>query len=582
MGPEAEIEQTGGHMDNMEPEPTWNQARPSPRQVNAAAPLRLSAFDWSGFVAQHFSLTLAGGTLATGVGLGLIDPAQWPNWILLAVPLSPLSLGLALALLVFAFVRVWKTVREEHETSALWEALADEVSPHGTGMDKVKDAVFEIPYLFSILILPFLVVSFQAFALCLVAFYACDNYYNLALVRKIGTNHCARLPEWMSAVGAFGHRVRRAAGDPVRRLSGGRWSGSAEPAFALLGAAVATGCSVVDPAPASIDRVALIRFFGRRARLDTIAIWLLLGAFAGVTALASLDRRDWALAVGLAAMLALLALEVVVEPFRALGIQYQPSGNDAAGVHSDRLLWAVPPGASLDARSLAVLEEIHQAAFPPPERQYGVDDMVSRTGRGGFLMLILTEREQASDAHAVAGYVFVEARPARDVAFFWYLAIDQHRRGRGLGHRLVELAVEVVHDRWPSVRAIFLETASPARGEAEDSPSDEMRRIRFYRDIGFRWVRSIAYEIPAAHDPQASLRYDPMFLPAPEKADDITCQDVAEGVREMARDNFPSRRSGFLAGREPVDRRWTKLIESTDELCRRSRGPADEAANTIW
>jgi GNAT superfamily N-acetyltransferase len=524
------------------------------------APLRLSAFNWSGFVADQFSASLLTGSVAAGVGLFLVDPGRLPNWLVY----SP---WLIFPMLIFAFIRVWKTIREEHETSALWDGLAAGVSPSGSGMADVKDAVFEIPYLFSILVLPFSAVFFQGFALCLLLFYVCDNYYNLALVRAIGTEHCVRLPWLLQKVTTLGHRLRHGAGDLLHGLTFGRVAASAEPVFALLGAALATGCSVVDPAPNSIDRVVLMRYFGRRARLDTFAIWLLLGAFAAVTVLIASGRRDFALGASLVAVAALLVMELVVEPFRALGVQSQAAQEGTADTGGELLLWTVPRGANLDD-SVSALREIHERAFLPPERQYDVDDMLTRTGRRGFSLLVLTEREERTMAHVVAGYLFLEARPRRDVAFLWYVAISEHRRGHGLGHTLVSLALDEVHDRWPSVRAVFLETSRPASGEREDAPSEEMRRVRFYRDIGFWWVRGLEYEIPAEGDPQKSLRYDPMFHALREAPQDIGHRFVREAVLEMARDNFSTRRRWPVTGKQPDDPRWKKLVASTDEVFR--------------
>jgi ribosomal protein S18 acetylase RimI-like enzyme len=540
-------------------EPEANRTEmPSHPRSGGQAPLRLKTFDWSGFVAQHFDLTFVGGTVATVVGVALINPADWPKGLVFAVPITATSAALALSLFALAFTRVWKTVREEHETSALWEQLVDEVSPRGTAMENVKDVVFEVPYLFSILVLPFSLVTFQSFALCLVLFYACDNYYNLALVRKIGTDHCARLPGFLASFVALGHRVRGAFG--------GRITGLTEPVLALLGAATATACSVVDPAPNSIDRVVLMRYFGRRARLDTIAIWLLLGALVAVTMLASLDRRDLALMVGLVVAVALLVTELVVEPFRALGVQYQPTSAEGAGTSREVLLWSVPSGAALDSR--LALETMHEDAFRTRERHYSVDDMLTKTGRRGFLLLLLTEREEPTEAHALAGYVFLQACPERGVAFFWYLAVAAQRRRQGLGTTMMRLALEVVRDRWPSVVGVFLETDHPASGEAKDSRSVKMRRVRFYQGLGFTWVRGIEYQIPAHDEPDSSLRYDPMFVATRGLPEDIDDRFAKAAVLEMARDSFDAKRSWPFARREPDDPRWATLLASMDGMYR--------------
>ena len=111
----------------------------APRSHNAV--LRLSLFDWAGFVQNGFFLTTVSGAVATGFALA--EPESLPAWTIRSTPLLFVSLAVA-------FTRVWKTAREERETTALWEQFGEAVSPRGGGMKHVMDAVFEIPYLFSI------------------------------------------------------------------------------------------------------------------------------------------------------------------------------------------------------------------------------------------------------------------------------------------------------------------------------------------------------------------------------------------------------------------------------------------------
>ncbi len=532
------------------------------------APLRLAAFDWTGFVADHFSLSLVGGTFATGIGLVLIDPATWPNWLVFAAPVTTLSLAMAFASLLFVFTRVWKTIREEHETSALWGQLVEEVSPRGTGMENVKDAVFEIPYLFSILVLPFSVVCFQALVACLVLFYACDNYYNLALVRKIGTDDCARLPRWLLRLTTGGHGVRRAAGELLRAVSGGHWTVSAEPAFALLGAAVATACSVVDPAPSSIDRVVLTRFFGRRARLDTLAIWLLLAALLTVSVLASTGSREWALGVGLLAVLALLALESLG---RAVSSARCPVPADDERPHRHARRASALDRAVRSEPRRPVACDAHQAPREGlPSRGAPVRGLLHvRAGGARWIPAPGAHRARGRRGSLPSRATSSSRRDqSLEIAFLWYLAIDEERRGRGLGVWMVPLALEVVHDRWPSLRAAFLETGHPPAGETGDDASDEMRRVQFYRRIGFSWVRGLDYQIPAEGDHNRSLRYDPMFVALGGSASDLDDAFVKAAIIEMARDNFVAETSRRGNRQLPDDPRWKRLEASIDGMHR--------------
>jgi GNAT superfamily N-acetyltransferase len=483
--------------------------------------LRLSLFDWAGFVDRGFFLTMASGAVATG--LVLTQPESLPAWMISSTPLLFLSL-------VFAFTRVWKTAREEGETTNLWEQFGEVVSPRGGGMEHVRDVVFEIPYLFSIAFLPVSVVSLQTFAVTLLVFYLSDNYYNLALARGVGGDN---------SIGPF------AALRWLKRLGtaiGRRLPGAPHSFLMLLGAALESSYSTVVPQPNSIDRLVLVRFFGRRARLDTIAIWLLVT----VLAFAMFGPRELAAGIGFVAVATLFVMELLVEPFRVLGVQYEAEGEGGDG----RLLWAVPHRARLDAESSAALTTIHQAAFPPAEQQITAERMLNPATADESLML-LTE-----DARVI-GYLFLEARPRRQVVFFWYLAIDKTRRAQGMGTFLVEQALDVVRERWPTCRAVFLETARPSA--EDDDASDDARRVRFYRKLGFFWVQGLNYAIPAA-DGSSPLKYDPMFYllhDEPAHVDKSLPGYVKAAALEMARDNFVG---------QPTNPLWVALKASTDQM----------------
>jgi ribosomal protein S18 acetylase RimI-like enzyme len=505
-------------------------------------PLRLSEFSWDGFVRNGgLFVNLVGGALAGGIVL--TTPDSLPRWMISSVDLLFLSMALA-------FTRVWKTAREERETSGLWDQLGA-TSPRGSGMDQVKDAVFEIPYLFSMVFLPASVVSLQTFAGCLLLFYMADNYYNIALIRGVAAGRESRR-EVAASVDITARRLRRAAGRRIHRFTGGRMG----PVLSLLGSGLGTAFSIPDPHAQSIDRAVLVRYFRRRAQLDRLAIWLL----AGCLALASVGSRDWAGAAGTLVVLALLVMELVVEPFRTLGLHYQadeagdPSlpGDDEAS--AGLLLWTAPPGGELDDESVTALRRIHEEAFPPAERQYDVPFMLHATGRHGFRLLLLTQPVGPVGAHVVVGYVFLQARPDLETAYLWYLAIDSERRKRGFGRTMVKLALESVLDGWPSIRAVFLESGPGPR--------------RFYRDLGFWWVRGLDYVIPAEGDPARSLGYDPMYLPLHGSDDDLDDRFVSEAVLEMARDNFRARRD---------DPRWKNLRESASRMRRVSPASPEDA-----
>lgn len=222
-------------------------------------PLRLATFDWEDFVKDGFFVSLVGGAIVSGIVL--TSQASLPSWMVHSTLLLFLSLALA-------FTRLWKTTREERETSALWGQFGEEVSTRGSGMGEVKDAVFEIPYMFSMAFLPVSVVSLQTFAACLLIFYVADNYYNITLVHGIAADHETRPPTGPRPIVALRRRASRAA---VRKL--GRVTVSRiEPALMLLGAALETVFRIPDPRSKSIDRAVLTQFFRRRAMLNRVAI----------------------------------------------------------------------------------------------------------------------------------------------------------------------------------------------------------------------------------------------------------------------------------------------------------------------
>ena len=267
------------------------------------APWRLSPFDWGDFIKEGaLFVNLLGGAVAGVLGaLGTLPP-----WMIRSDRLLVLSL-------FFAFCRVWKTVREEFESDGLWSLIVEGMSPRGSGLRQVKDAVFEIPYLFSITFLPISAVSLQTFAACLILFYVADNFYNLALLKGIAGEE-APGPR---------RQARRAVGRMVRRFMRGRF----EAAMAIVGDAVETMLPIGHPHQNTIDREVLTSFFGRRVMFNRFAILLL----AADLAMALFGPRDVAEPTGCAVVAVLLVMELLVEPARVLGVQYEPEGSEGPG-----------------------------------------------------------------------------------------------------------------------------------------------------------------------------------------------------------------------------------------------------------
>jgi ribosomal protein S18 acetylase RimI-like enzyme len=472
-------------------------------------PRRLKTFDWADFIQDGaLFVNLVGGSIAVGLGaLGAL-----PDWMIH----SDLLLFLSLA---FAFARVWKTVREERESADLWSAIGEDVSSSGGGMEQMKDAVFEIPYLFSIVFMPLSAVSLQTFTLCVLLFYVADNYYNLAILRGLAWKDDRPAPRTSNGLG---RRARRTAGRTLRLFTRG-WF---ESVISIVGNTFETFLPVGWEHQNRIDREVLTRFFGRRVLFNRIGILLL----AGLLVVALVEPHDLAANVGCVAVAFLLLAEFLVEPSRLLDAQCEPE--EADETDGEPLLWTAPAGVKLDAPSRRTLKRIHNHAFPVPERQLTMQFMFAQTGRNGNRLLILTERSPDIGRHEVVGYLFMRARPEMEVAYFWYLAVDEEKRGDGRGRTLVKLAIDLVSDRWPSIQAVFLEA------------SDEVSE--FYRHLGFWQVAGVDYKIPRNRDPKNSLSYNPMVyqLRGPRARADKKL--VKKAVLAMAADSFEHSRDRWL------------------------------------
>jgi ribosomal protein S18 acetylase RimI-like enzyme len=478
-------------------------------------------FNWTGNV-QSIFVTLAAGAIAASVVL--TDPQPW----MVAAPILVfLSMGLA-------FTRVWKSFREEQETAPIWDE-ADVTPRRGNGITQAHDAIFEIPYVFSLVFLPGSVISLQTFSACLLLFYISDNYYNLELIRTVRDDGIAH----------------RTAG---RRWL--RWAPAPLDDALLLAVKVLDSASArIHPMPTSVDRAVLQRYFVRRARYNAAAIWLLVIVFL----LALLGPRDWAEPAGIVAVSVLLLMELVIEPYRGVGIHHANPDEGAAEAADAKVvrLWPVPRGAALDSATKDWLRSTHDQAFAEAERQFSAGYLLSETGRHGQLLLLLTIESDDSTERERAGYLFLEARPRHEVVFLWYLAIDSDRRGEGLGHDMVSLAIELVMDRWPGVRYALLEVGRPEVDASGVAPSAATRLIGFYRDLGFHWVRGVEYELPSAVNRAESVRYDPMFLHLQAADGPPDTQTIKAAIREMARDEYV---------KLPDDPRWKRLRDSLDSM----------------
>ena len=281
--------------------------------------LRLREFDWAGLVRKGTFENMAFGIVGAGIGLVVLQsPSSGvPDWLLVDVTLSCVCVFLA-------YLRTWKTAREEEETADLWMGI--ERSPDSN--DEIVNRVFEFPYLFSISILPFTAAAPQFFMATLIVFYAVDNYYNAALARGV------------AALASLPPRAKNVPSDSAN-VSGpkatGGWPGYVT---ALLRGIrrtfwVTPGEQARFPA-GNTD----VGYFRTRFRYNVAFMVILLVAFLAVWAE---KGRNVALpldpvTIALIAVTLVAFGELVVEPHRNLGMRFEPAdaADKGGGRASDR------------------------------------------------------------------------------------------------------------------------------------------------------------------------------------------------------------------------------------------------------
>jgi ribosomal protein S18 acetylase RimI-like enzyme len=203
--------------------------------------------------------------------------------------------------------------------------------------------------------------------------------------------------------------------------------------------------------------------------------------------------------------------------------------------------------ADLPAFTQQRLNEIHEAAFGPDERQYSMDYMLERAGRRDTILRLIRE------GHRPCGYVYLELESQSSAAFLWYMAVDASLRNHGIGRRAVIDTLDMLRREYPGLRYVMFEVHRPQEYGDPERRALDSRLIEFYRRLGAYLVRGIDYRIPAADDPSRSVTYDPMFFIL---SGDLDPEEVRERVLLMASDNFED---------NPDDPRWLSL-QNTDGM----------------
>jgi GNAT superfamily N-acetyltransferase len=95
--------------------------------------------------------------------------------------------------------------------------------------------------------------------------------------------------------------------------------------------------------------------------------------------------------------------------------------------------------------------------------------------------------EAALAGAEVAGFAIWFIPPAEPFALLEYLAVAEAHRGAGVGSTLVKRRLA------DAQRTVIAEVESEC---AEGDPSEQQRRIGFYRRLGFQRVVGLAYQLP--------------------------------------------------------------------------------------
>lgn len=139
------------------------------------------------------------------------------------------------------------------------------------------------------------------------------------------------------------------------------------------------------------------------------------------------------------------------------------------------------------------LIRIYKAALPASERK-SIDALRAMIERGEYLFLAV------DDADTVVGFAIAIAIAGCDAALLEYMAVDEKRRGKGIGQLLFRAIAG-----WPELHNRFLiaEVDSPAAAGADIATC--ARRHRFYQRFGAKQLEGLVYVMPMVSTEQPPL-----------------------------------------------------------------------------
>jgi len=127
---------------------------------------------------------------------------------------------------------------------------------------------------------------------------------------------------------------------------------------------------------------------------------------------------------------------------------------------------------------------IYTEAHPASERK-SADALAHMIARPEYLFLA------AIEADAVVGFAIATAFADSDAALLEYMAVDASHRGRGLGRQMFRAVAE---HALMAERFLLVEVDSDRTDSAD--AKDHARRMQFYRRLGCRQIKGLAYVMP--------------------------------------------------------------------------------------
>ena len=204
----------------------------------------------------------------------------------------------------------------------------------------------------------------------------------------------------------------------------------------------------------------------------------------------------------------------------------------------------IDPNGPLSADVRDELERIHNEAFQPEERHFSVGFFIKNNRQKGFELWIAKMKD------VTIGYAFFQIIKRSRIAVFWYMAVDNKWRNRGLGREIIRRILKDLKSRSIAIYYFILESRTP--DNSESGSSFNRRRIAFYRSLGAYWIRNLDYTIASNTDPNASIRYELLFFAIGNEVESEGVNRALKDFAEIGYDNSDSRKAKFINSLEEM------------------------------